>query len=126
MTANNLRERYQSAYKYRHSAETALVLVQNDILEALDRRYGVSLVLFDMSAAFDTDNHEILLSRLGHRFGMGGSVLAWMQSYQTDRSQCVCQVCVVLPTTPVSLVVHLTDRCWDLCCSLRTQFLSVI
>ncbi len=42
-----------------------------------------------MSAAYDTVNHEILLSRLEHRYGMAGSVLAWMRSYLTDRSQCV-------------------------------------
>ena len=63
MTANNLLERHQSAYKSHHSTETALVLVQNDILGALDRRFGVILVLLDMSAAFDTVNHEIPLSR---------------------------------------------------------------
>ena len=45
MTANNLFERHQSAYKSHHSTETALVLVQNDILGALDRRFGVILVL---------------------------------------------------------------------------------
>ena len=42
-----------------------------------------------MSAAFETVNHEILLSRLEHRYGMAGSVLAWMRSYLTDRWQCV-------------------------------------
>ena len=51
----------------------------------LDRRFGVILVLLDMSAAFDTVNHEILLSRLEHRYGMAGSVLAWMRSYLTDQ-----------------------------------------
>ena len=89
MTANNLLERHQSAYKSHHSTETALVLVQNDILGAVDRRFGVILVLPDMSAAFDRVNHEIRLSRLEHRYGMAGSVLAWMRSYLTDRSQCV-------------------------------------
>ena len=43
-----------------------------------------------MSAAFDTVNHEILFSCLEHRYEMAGSVLAWMRSYITDRSQCVC------------------------------------
>ena len=43
-----------------------------------------------MSATFDTVNHEILLSRLEHRNGMAGSVLAWMRSCLPDRSQCVC------------------------------------
>ena len=89
MTANNLLERHLSAYKSHRSTETALALVQNDILEALDRRFGVILVLLDMSAAFDTVNHEILLSRLEQSYGMAGSVLAWMRSYLTDRSQCI-------------------------------------
>ncbi|KAK2187936.1 hypothetical protein NP493_149g01018 [Ridgeia piscesae] len=77
MTANNLLERHQSAYKSHLSTETALVLVQNDILGALDRRFGVIIVLLDMSAAFDTVNHDILLNRLEHRYGMAGFVLAW-------------------------------------------------
>ena len=89
MTANNLLEKHLSAYKSHHSTETALVLVQDDILGARDRRFGVILVLLDMSAAFDTVNHEILLSRLEHRYGMAGSVLAWKRSYLTDRSHCV-------------------------------------
>ena len=89
MTANNLLEIYQPAYKSHHSTETALVLVQNGIIGALDRRYGIILVLLDMSAAFDTVNHEILLSRLEHPYGMAGSVLAWMRSYVANRSQCV-------------------------------------
>ena len=88
MTANNLLERHQSAYKSHHSTETALVLVQNDILGAHDQRFGVILVLLDMSAA--TVNHEILLSHLEHRYRMAGSVVAWMRSYLTDRSQMWC------------------------------------
>ena len=105
MTANNLLGRYQSTIKSHHSTETALVLVQNDIIGALDRRYGVFLVLLDMSAAFDSVNHEILLSRLEYRYGMAGSVLAWMRSYLTDRSQCVYKV--VLPAKRASLVAYL-------------------
>ncbi|KAI0216007.1 hypothetical protein LSAT2_031934 [Lamellibrachia satsuma] len=59
--------------------------VQNDILEALDQRYGVILVLLDMSAAFDTVDHGILLSR--QRIGMSGPALMWMRSYLSDRWQ---------------------------------------
>ena len=116
MSANNPLERYQSPYKFHHSTETALVLVQNDILRSV-----VILVPFDISAAFDTVNHEILLSSLEYRFGMIGSMVA----YLTDRSQCVYYK-VVIPAEPASLVAYLKDRCWDLCCSLRTQLLSVI
>ena len=59
-----------------------------------------------MSAAFDTVNHEILLSRLEYRFGMAGSVLAWIRSHLTDWSQCVYHK-VVLPAEPASLVAYL-------------------
>ena len=47
------------------------------------------LVLLDMSAAFDTVEHCILFSRLEHNFGITGPVNAWLQSYFTDRAQCV-------------------------------------
>ena len=89
LTDRNLLERYQSAYKSHHSTETALVLIQNDILEALDQRHGVILVLLDMSAAFATVDHEILLSRLEQRFGMSGPALMWLRSYIPDRPQSV-------------------------------------
>ena len=48
------------------------------------------LVSLDMSAAFDTIDHSILLNRLLVGFGVyGGSALTWLQSYFTDRYQCV-------------------------------------
>ena len=75
-------------YTY-HSTETAVVLNQNDVIEAPGRRYGVSLVLFDMSTVFDTVEHEFLLSRLEQRFEMSCPVLTWMLPYLSDRSQSV-------------------------------------
>ena len=59
---NNLEEPFQSAYKRYHSAETALLKVQNDILVAIDNRKCVVLLL-DMSAAFDTVDHELVLQQ---------------------------------------------------------------
>jgi hypothetical protein len=58
----NLYEVYQSVYKKYHSTETASVKVQNDILLALDNRSSVILLLLDLSAAFDTVDHQIFLS----------------------------------------------------------------
>ena len=84
---NNLQEKMQSAYKKLHSTETALIRVQNDILCALDRKCAVALVLLDLSAAFDTVDHNILLSRLSSRFGICDNALAWLSSYLTDRKQ---------------------------------------
>ena len=61
---NNLGELYQSAYKRHHSTETAFRKVQVDILRAIDTNCCVTLLLLDLSAAFDTVDHCILLDRL--------------------------------------------------------------
>ncbi|CAB4034060.1 Hypothetical predicted protein [Paramuricea clavata] len=86
---NNLEEPLQSAYKRFHSTETALLKVQNDILIAIDNQKCVVLLLLDMSAAFDTVDHEILLERMSKRFGIKDKVLEWFQSYLQNRSQTV-------------------------------------
>ena len=57
---NNL----QSAYKCGNSTETAFLYIQNDILSAQDRGELTALSLLDLSAAFDTNDHDLLLSRL--------------------------------------------------------------
>ena len=62
VSSGNLHEKFQSAYKPNHSTETALTRIQNDILMALDNKKGVVLVLFDLSAAFDTVDHTLLLA----------------------------------------------------------------
>ena len=80
---------YQSAFKVLHSTETALLKVQNDILRAVDDNKSVILLLLDLSAAFDTVDHLILLSRLSHRFGIKGNALAWFDSYLKSRKQFV-------------------------------------
>ncbi|PFX25863.1 hypothetical protein AWC38_SpisGene9466 [Stylophora pistillata] len=61
---------YQSAFKVLDSTETALLKVRNDILRAVDHNKSVILLLLDLSSAFDTVDHLILLSRLSHPFGI--------------------------------------------------------
>jgi len=83
-------EIFQSAYKANHSTVTALVKVQNDILRALDGQRSVILLLLDLSAAFDTVDHTILLTRLSQEFGIKGTVLSRFFSYLSDRKHFVC------------------------------------
>ena len=64
LEANQLNEPLQSAYKPLHNCETGLMRVHNDILVAIDKRHCVMLLLLDLSAAFDTVDHDILLTRL--------------------------------------------------------------
>ena len=52
-----------------------MVKVQDDILHAIDRNEAVVPLMLDLSAAFDTVSHEILLDRLSQCYGITGSVL---------------------------------------------------
>ena len=52
----------------------ALIKVQNDILSALDVGSSAILLMLDLSAAFDTIDHDILLSRLCNVYGITGNV----------------------------------------------------
>ena len=90
MEENCLLEKMQSAYRSGHSTETALLRVQNDILKAVDgkKKKVVFLVLLDLSAAFDTVDHAILLSFLENYVGLSGSVLSMLESYLQGRTQC--------------------------------------
>ena len=87
MCDNNLEELFQSAYKNGHSTESALIRVQNDVLRAIDDDKCVILLLLDLSAAFDTVVHGILLSRLSMCYGIEGIVHKWFRSYLCDRKQ---------------------------------------
>ena len=85
----NLFSSFQSAYRPGHSIETAIFKVVNDILLAIDEGKLSVLVLLDLSAAFDTIDHDILLHHLQHVFGIQGTVLSWFRSYLTKRFQTV-------------------------------------
>ena len=88
-TSDNLFEPMQSAYRGYYSTETALVRVQNNILRPLDDHNAVVLVLLVLSAAFDTVNHPILVSRLEHRLGLSDTALQCFCSYLSGRQQSV-------------------------------------
>ena len=83
----DLLPRFQSGFRAGHSTETAVTQVLSDIQMAVDRGDFSALVLLDLSAAFDTVDHAILLQRLETTFGISGQVLRWFKSYVCDRHQ---------------------------------------
>ena len=79
----------QSEYRKCHSTETALLRVTNDIMMNMNRQHVmiILLVMLDLSSAFDTVDHGILLDRLNNEFGIKGRVLERFTSYLSKRSQ---------------------------------------
>ncbi len=82
---NDIYEEFQSGFRPRHSTETALVKITNDLLLASDKGCISLLVLLDLSAAFDTIDHDILIDRLQNYTGIQGQALRWFRSYLSDR-----------------------------------------
>ena len=75
-----------SAHRKGHSTETALQKVKNDILVNMNRKHVTLLVLPDLSIAFDTVDHNILLAPLKSSIGINGTPLNWFTSYLNNRS----------------------------------------
>lgn len=82
---NNIYEKIQSGFRQQHSTETVLMRVTNDLLRMADTGECSILVVLDLSAAFDTVNHKILIERLQHWVGISGKALKWFCSYLTNR-----------------------------------------
>ena len=89
LSENDLLEISQSAYRKNHNTETALLSVVDGLLRNADDRLVSVLALLDLSAAFDTLDHPILLQRLETTFGISGTVLHWLASYLESCEQSV-------------------------------------
>ena len=89
LTFDHLTHKCQSAYRAGHSTETALLRIVNDILTASDANRVSILTLSDLSAAFDTTDHSLLLCRLEQHFGVFGLAISWFKSYLSNRFQFV-------------------------------------
>ena len=87
VTQSGLYPILMSAYRLGHSTETALLKIQNDILAAMDNQRVTLLVLLDLSAAFDTIDHQVLLNRLYVTYGITGTALKWFHSHLSNRKQ---------------------------------------
>uniref|UniRef100_A0A3P9J789 Reverse transcriptase domain-containing protein n=1 Tax=Oryzias latipes TaxID=8090 RepID=A0A3P9J789_ORYLA len=101
LSNNELFDKYQSGFIKMHSTETTLLKVSNDIQMAADSGKYTVLVLLDLSSAFDTVDHKILLGRLENEFGIAGFVLKWFTSYLTNRTFSVYINGVLSDTAPL-------------------------
>ena len=86
LESTNKSNNFQSAYRWLLSMETALLKIHNNILTAMDSGKVTALTLLDLSAAFDTIDHSILLQRLEMWYSFGGVVI---RSYLSDQFQSV-------------------------------------
>ena len=78
----------QSGNKQWHSTETSVIQTTDEILNAIDKKKLTAVVLLDLSKAFDSIDHQILLAKL-QDIGASRPVIEWFGSYLTSRYQFV-------------------------------------
>lgn len=77
---------FQSGYHSAHNTEIALFRVTNDLQMAANEGFSSLLTLLDLSAAFDTVDHTILLEHQ-HSIGLCASALNWFRSYFSETTE---------------------------------------
>lgn len=92
----------QSAFRAHHSTETAVLKITSDILRFMDKGNLCLLSLLDLSSAFDSIDHTILLQRLQSSFGISISALSWFHSFLFDRSLSVRHSSDISTPSPLS------------------------
>ena len=98
----NLFPTRQSPYRRYHSAETMMLKITNDLALSLDKNMDVAFVFLDLSSAFDTVDHNLLLQILEEKFGFTGIVQKWAKSYLAERIQTVVISKVESQASPMS------------------------
>ena len=88
LTVNNILSDKQFGFRPSHSTIDAVCKFTSDTLKSLENKESTMAVLLDLSKAFDTIDHNILLSKLSH-YGIRGLALDWFRSYLTGRKQFV-------------------------------------
>jgi hypothetical protein len=105
LSDNSLWNNHQSAYLKHNSTEFVLLSLYNHLIAAIDNQYVSCLCLLDLSAAFDTIDHSILLERLNIWFGISQNALSWFKSYLSSRSFVVHSLNLSSNPTPIDIGV---------------------
>ena len=74
------------AYRLGYNTKSVILKMTNDVLLSMDLQCVTPLVAIDLSVAFDTVNHSIMISVLERRFGITNKALKWFHEYLRDRS----------------------------------------
>ena len=82
---HNLIPSFQLAHRPKHSCETSMVKLVNDLLWSMERKEATAVAVIDLSAAFDMVDHNILIDLLHETFGIGDKALRWFQSYLKNK-----------------------------------------
>ena len=84
LNENDIMPVNQSAYRVDHPTETTICAVMNDLIKIVDDGKCDILIMLDLSAAFDTVDHGLLLHDL-KSIGIKGNALKWFESYLSNR-----------------------------------------
>ena len=125
LCSDSLVNPFQSAYKPGYSTEIALLEIVNDLLLSLHSGNISIVTLLDLSAAFDTIDHNTLLSHLEHVFGIHGTALQWLSSYPSNPTQTVSINNLSLILLPFRMVC-LGALSWGLFCLSSVPYPSLI
>ena len=88
LNERNLLAKLRSGFRHLHSTSTALIELYDELLENMNNGKLTGAIMIDLRKAFDTIDHELLLTKL-RAYGIKGLALKWFKSYLYNRRQCV-------------------------------------
>ena len=91
----------QHGFRLGKSCLTQLIPFVDNLAQALNNQSRVDVIYFDFTKAFDCVNHDLILKKLKHRFGVDGLLLQFIKNYLQNRKQHVVINGTISNTLPV-------------------------